>query len=529
MEFVSEYVDVFADLFRGNQNSHGVHVPEKNPKEGEKAPGKSFTRSEMVTHDHLLRHLHGEESIGVNPLNDFGNLRFAVIDVDVYPLDPKKYLSILGSVSLPFVGFRSKSGGLHLFIFFAQDTDAKIVLPLLQQVRQLLGLPKDTEIFPKQTKLAGDKKAGNWINLPYFDHKKTKRYAYDCEGKELSLGEALKLAEASKTTAATIAKRLEDAALSEAPPCLQTIYAAGGAGMGHRNAFLFNAAVYLKARYGKEYAEKLHIFNNNMRKPIDSAELDRTIISSHNKGDYTYKCDEGILASVCDKGLCKERTYGKGTGTVSDLSFEQLIQVQSSVPYYKWLINGAEMMFYSEAELLSQTKFRELCLRLLHKVPNQLKPNAWNEVLNRALSNIVLETVESNDDLSDDALWLTKASEFFARRKALRPSQVEDGLVWVTDKNELLFKGAKFLEYMDKTGLFRQFKKTQHRNLLKQLGAQNAKLNYPDKPNAGRVWSINLTELHYKGIFQSIKGVDNEPDYNEESMTPLDFIGEEKF
>lgn len=525
MEFVSKHADAFAELFRGNQSSHGVHIPEKNPVEGKKAEGKSFTRRESVTHDHVLRHLHGEESIGVSPLDNNGNIRFAVIDVDVYPLVPIRYLNILYRAGLPFIGFRSKSGGLHLFLFFSQDTSAVDAMPLLQEIRQLLGLPADTEIFPKQTRLVGDS-VGNWINLPYFNHKDTPRYAYSSDGKALTLEEALNVGESSKTNIKDLKKSLAALPMASAPPCLQTIYMAGGAEEGSRNGFLFNCATYMKARFGKEFAENLHLLNSKMDAPIEYLELDKTVISSHNKGDYSYQCTDPVLSCYCNKQVCVQREYGKGTSAVSDLSFEQLVQVQSSVPYYKWFVNGAEMIFYSENELMNQTKFRELCLRLLHKVPNQLKANAWNEVLNRALTNLKIETVEAEDDLSEDSLWLSKVTEFFSRCPAMRPSQVEEGLVWRTEDDELAFKGAKLLEYLDKTNLFRHFKKTQHRNLLKAyMGAKKGKLFYKDLDKSSRVWMLDLVELHSRGIFMDI---DADDEYDKE-LTPLDFLGKEDY
>ena len=524
MEFARQYVDAYAEVFKGNQTAHGVHIPENKVKKGEKAKGKSFTRREKLTADHILKHLHGEESIGVNPLNHEGKVNFVVIDVDVYPVDPTHYLAILKRAGLPFIGFRSKSGGLHLYLFFSSAVLAAKVLPLMQTVRQILGLPKDTEIFPKQTRLIGDQ-IGNWINLPYFDYTKPVRQAYSFEGDMLSLTDALTAIQDSKVSFAGFEEAIAQAPLSEAPPCLQTIFMHGGAEEGSRNCYLFNCAIYLKARFGKDFAENLHALNKKTLHPIEYEELDRTVVASHNKGDYSYQCQDPGLSQYCDKALCILRTYGKGAGTVSDLSFEKLVQVQCSTPYYKWYVNGAEMIFYSESELMNQQKFREMCLRFLHKVPNQLKNPAWDGVLNRALANIELEIVEAEDDMSEDSLWLSKVLEFFSRPQAMRPSQVEDGLVWQSEDNELHFKGAKLLEYLDKTNLFRHFKKAQHRDLIDKLGAKNTKLRYTDLGKAGRTWALNLFHLHEKGLFLEI----SKTQFDEKDMTPLDFIGEEKF
>lgn len=525
MSSARQYVDQFSELFQGNKNVHGVHIPEKEKVEGKKAKGESFTKTEPVTDMHYLKHLFGEESLGIVPVDENGETSFGAIDIDVYPTGPQKYISAFAKAKLPFVPFKTKSGGLHLMCFFSKPTSAAHVISILQDVRDLLGLPKDTEIFPKQTRIMPGKQ-GNWINLPYFKYNEPDRYAYDLNGQPLSIGDALNYCSSSRVDLKTFQTIMKEIPMSTAPPCLQTIFMLGGATEGHRNLFLFNCAVFLKAKFGKDFATHLHDLNRRMDKPIAYEELDRTVISSHNKGDYSYQCNEGLLSEYCNKESCDLRAYGKETGVISDLTFEQLIQVNSATPYYKWYVNGAEMVFFSEAELMNQAKFRELCLRLLHTVPNTLKANAWNNILNRALKNIKIEEVEAVDDLSDDSLWVSKVTEFFTRRKAMRPSQVEDGLVWHAGDNILHFKGAKILEFLEKTRMFHHFKKTQHRDLLKQLGAVKTKLRYSDVNKTGRTWRINLDELHKDGLFLDVKVNDAE---FEENMEPLDFIGEEKF
>lgn len=529
MAFARHYVEKFGELFRGNSDIYGVHVPEKTVVEGQKAKGRSFTKHEALNQQALLKHLHGEESIGVVPLDSNGNVRFAAIDVDVYPLNPSHYLQLLVSAKLPLVGFRSKSGGLHLYCFFSEDSSAAKVRPLMDKIRQLLGLAKSTEIFPKQTRLVAGQN-GNWINLPYFNFQDTARYAYDYDGNQLSLDEALSLCFSLRTTVKSLSECLEQVPMAEAPPCLQTLYMSGAVGEGNRNLFLFNCATYLKARFGKDFADKLHQLNGLLGAGLEYEELDRTIIASHNRGDYSYQCHEGVLAEFCDKEECGLRKYGKGTGAVSDLSFEQLIQYKCSTPYYKWFVNGVEMVFYNESELMSQTKFRELCLRLLYKVPNKLTDKAWGGILNRALKNIKIEDIEDNDDMSESSVWLTKVEEFFSRRKALRPSQIEEGLVWIDDtKQDMFFKGTKILEFLDKTNMFKHFKHSQHRDMLKKLGCTMSKLHYPEKGKSYRAWKLNLKEAQKHGACMQITANDVTEEFDEKDMKPLDFIGEEKY
>jgi len=256
MQFVREFIDIFADLFRGNRHSYTVSYPENENEEenktieennNKKIETKYSYKTKEFTQEQLLKHIHGEYSVGINPLNEFGNIRFSVIDVDVYPTNPLKYINILIRINLPLIGIRSKSGGLHLFVFFKQDTEATQAKPVMKSIVQLLGLPKETEILPNRTKLVGKQK-GKTINLPYFRHKTTREYAYDAKGKKLEISDFLSYAKKSQITLKELTLRIAAIPLSVAPPCLQTLYVNGGVKKGQRNIFLFNCAVYLKAR-----------------------------------------------------------------------------------------------------------------------------------------------------------------------------------------------------------------------------------------------------------------------------------------
>lgn len=527
MKSIQAHVEKFKELFRGNADAYGLHIPEKNPVEGQKAQGKSFTKTEPLTHEHYLEHLCGEASIGIIPIDANHNIRFGAIDVDEYPSKPEFYLRLLQRAKLPLVAFRSKSGGLHLYVFFSVDTPAAKAVPVLDKIRQLLGLASDTEIFPKQKRLLPNQ-TGNYINIPYFDFEKTARYAYGSDGKELSLAEALHYAYTSRTTVGELQEILDEMPLAVAPPCLQTIYMSGGADEGERNCFLFNCGVYLKARFGKEFGENLHLLNSKMLHPLEYEELDKTTIASHNRQDYTYQCGNSILKNYCDKAMCASRKFGKGGGEISDLTFEKLIQVKSTSPYYIWYVNGEEMIFYNESELMNQNKFRELCLRKLHIVPDRLTDKAWNKTLNRALEQIEVEEVESVDDLSRDSLWVNKVGEFLSRQRALRPSQLEQGLVWFDNsKGRLHFKGTKMLEFLDACPAFRDFTPAKHRTLLKEIGAKQGRVRYADMSSSiARTWYIKLEEVQKEGLFLDIETPNK---VNGEKFEALNFAGEEKF
>jgi len=526
MQFVMQYLEKFAELFSGNKEHYGVHIPEKNPKEGEKAKGKSWTEHSEVTQDLYLQHLHGKQSIGIIPVNSSGNIRFAAIDVDVYPLNPTLYLNLLKRAGLPLVGFRSKSGGLHLYLFFSEDTAANKVLPYLNTIRQLLALPKDTEIFPKQSRVVGTS-TGNFINIPYFNVSKTARYAYDYEGNKLDLEAGINLCYNSRVTLTNLIEILSELPLAQAPPCLQTIYLSGAELENERNIFLFNCAVYLKARFGEDFQESLYLLNEHITNPLNVEELDKTVVQSHRKRDYTYQCKNGILSGYCDKEICGNRKYGITSDNISNLSYEKLTQVKSAEPYYIWTVNGVEMHFYNETELMNQNKFRELCLRQLHLVPKRLTDNAWIAILNRALDGIVIEEVDEVDDISVDSLWIGKVTEFLSRQIAINPKQIEDGLIWYDAKKKYLhFKGALLLEFLEQSSMFKSMSSTKHRELLKKLGAKQDRLNAGNGAIV-RSWSLNLPAAQKSGYLLTI-AVDK---FSEEdlSFAPIDFEEDSEF
>ena len=173
-----------------------------------------------ITEADYKQHLDGTKSIGIQPCNDNNLARFGAIDIDpkVYKeLDIKKYLDIIQEKELPLIPIKSKSGGLHLYLFTKEFVKAKVIRDFLEQVLFLFKLPITTEIFPKQTKLGsdtnGNKVNGNFINLPYFGKKE--RVALDPSGKEISFDVFLQCVELNKVDSKQL-KELSDSLIQKA-------------------------------------------------------------------------------------------------------------------------------------------------------------------------------------------------------------------------------------------------------------------------------------------------------------------------
>jgi hypothetical protein len=271
------------------------------------------------------QHLDGIKSIGIQPCNDDGLARFGAIDIDpkIYKnLDVKYYLHIIQEKELPLIPIKSKSGGLHLYVFTKEFVKAKAIKDFLEQVLFLFKLPITTEIFPKQTKLGnntdGDKLNGNFINLPYFN--KTERVALDPSGKEIPFGLFLHCVELNKVTSEKlkeisnniIQKELTGGAdeFKDGPPCLEVL--SKNKMTDGRDRFLYNYMVFAKKKYADNWKNKVLQAGRNYFEfnPTWTDDHIMTKIKYWEKQEKGHTCNDELLSPVCIKSECVKRKFG---------------------------------------------------------------------------------------------------------------------------------------------------------------------------------------------------------------------------
>ena len=271
------------------------------------------------------QHLDGIKSIGIQPCNDDGLARFGAIDIDpkIYKnLDVKYYLHIIQEKELPLIPIKSKSGGLHLYVFTKEFVKAKAIKDFLEQVLFLFKLPITTEIFPKQTKLGnntdGDKLNGNFINLPYFN--KTERVALDPSGKEIPFGIFLNCLELNKVTSEKlkeisnniIQKELTGGAdeFKDGPPCLEVL--SKNKMTDGRDRFLYNYMVFAKKKYADNWKNKVLQAGRNYFEfnPTWTDDHIMTKIKYWEKQEKGHTCNDELLSPVCIKSECVKRKFG---------------------------------------------------------------------------------------------------------------------------------------------------------------------------------------------------------------------------
>lgn len=482
-------LSTYLNLFTGHKDFYGCHIY-KEVEQGKKEKGSSFTKTEPLIPSHYKDHLEGKQGLGIIPIDANNNVRFMVFDVDIIDIDVTRFININNEYELPFNFFRSKSGGLHIYVFFNEDVKAKKGIEYMERYLHIFGLSKDTEIFPKQSRLLKNQK-GNWINLPYYNYEKTNQYLYNEKGKRISFSSAMLNLSKRKINFTQFKEIYENLPFNDAPICLQSIFIHKK--VINRNMFLFDTVTYLKSK-GEDYEEKIRHINQDLLKPLPENELQKTIINSQRKKSYSYRCKEEPMCDNCNKDLCAGREFGYGGDQVSKLSFENLIQVRADQPYYKWTVNGIVMTFYSEAELRDQMKFSDYCMRELHVVPNILKRDKWFKILEQAFKEIVIEEVNPEDDISPGAMFLSFLQEFLLNRAyAKNKNQIQLNRVYKDDEyKEFIFKKEALLNFLFVQKNFRYFTIVEVQDRLKRIGAIAKRYYCGDKLTL-RIWSIPFT------------------------------------
>ena len=493
-----QIADSYSRLFTGNKSAHGVHVYGKEKSKKGKREGKSWTEAKPPTDEDYTNHLNGKKGLGIVPIDHNNKVTFCVIDVDDYSEKVESYVNQIYSNNMPLLPFRSKSGGLHLYIFFQNEVSATLAIDTMKKFIALLALKDDTEIFPKQKKLRkGDN--GNWINLPYYNLGQPTFGAMQ-NGLQSELGDILSIefmieeVRRKTQTPESLEEFFDNLPLQDAPPCLQAIYMKGDT--THRNDYLFNIACYYKSKYGDSFEQYVVEANSMLVDPLDLKELTATV--TRNKGkDYTYKCTQEPICSFCNKIECSKREFGITGMYISQLNFEEFYQYKTEPPYYEWIVNEKPLKFFKEVDIIRQDKFRELCIRDLHILPNRLKDITWTRIVNTALSNVKIKEVNPEDDISPGGMFNEYLTEFLTRRSiAQSKEQILIDRVWRdNEKKVYVFKSKDFMHFLIHMKTFRYFGHTEIQDKLRTMGAVPSKYYISKQIGSVRAWLLPYESL----------------------------------
>lgn len=488
---MDEAIVRFTRRFAGFERAFGQYVVVGDPAPGTKATGKARTVRASLTEAAWREHLTGKTGLGVIPVREDGTCVFAAIDVDRYDADHVAEEARVRAFGIPLVVCRTKSGGLHLYLFTNEPVQAKSLRKYLKKWSTILG-HGGSEIFPKQDRIQEPDGVGSWINLPYFDGDRTLRYAI-ADGKALTLSGFLDHADAVAVSADALKtwKPIErDAGVEydDAPPCIRHLV---GAGLveGNRNEALFAIGVYLKKKHGEAWEGMLGAFNRDRVQPSLSLVELGNLAKSLERKDYAYPCSRAFLAAACDKDVCAQGEYGVARpGRDPGITFEGLIKVETDPPTWLVTINGSRVSMFTE-DLLCQRRFHTVLVESANILPRTMRNDAWNELMRSWLETVV--TIEAPPDAGRSGQVLSAINYFVTERpRARNIEEVMIGKCWA-DGGRVYFRSADLMKYLD-TGRFRGVTARDVWNMLRKQGASTKQVRI--KKQVVRLWGVEVAE-----------------------------------
>ncbi len=468
-------------LFTGYEGQHGTHgMPDLDPngvKWGIKKTAKTIKRA--VTVEMWQDHIDGKRPLGIPPICKDNTCLWGSIDIDQYDVDLTAVVRRIEELKLPLVPCRSKSGGLHLFMFFAQPVAADAAQGILRDLAASLGFA-GCEIFPKQTKVIeerGDKP--NWIVMPYFGSdyggKLKMQRGIKKTGAEMTIGEFLTLAEKKMVTLDQLAELAQPARVAaptsgkgkklnganpdgkrpkspygDGPPCLQHL-AASGFPEGGRNNALFHIGVYLKKAHPTDWQQHLEADNQAYMKPPLPTEEVNQVIKGLQKKDYEYKCKDQPMESHCNSVVCRGRKHGVGVGgTYPEIL--GLDKLESDPPVWFVDIPGHRIPMTTD-DLQNYRRFHKMCMSTANVCYKMIPEPVWFSIIGEAMQKV--NTIEAPEDISVAGVFLEMLETFLTNR--MRGNSKEDllrGAPWEDEEaGRHYFQLAPLEKFLQREGV----------------------------------------------------------------------------
>lgn len=471
----------FLRLFRGNLRSYGRWDPGK-PKDKQSITEKDHDGFKPeVFEKAFAAHLDGGVGVGIVPVRDDGTTLWGAIDLDNHgsdkDMDIRAVEKKVADKGFPLIPCRSKSGGVHLYIFFSEPVRADMVKAVLTRWAKELEVDGVDCIYPKQGRLSinseGVQALGNWINLPYYGSTDGdgagRRFAVS-NGKKLTLEGFLLHAESNAVDNVSLQRYFSDD-LSELPPCLKARLQSGGFAGGERNEGTYQVAVFCRKRDPESARDAAHDLAQRFMTdhPLSFKERDKTIRSAVGSRSNNYKCQN--FTDVCDREACRKLKYGISEGEYEAMSaratmpaFHSLIKYRNAEPMRFDLSVGEEenarkIEGLTIDELVSFPELRKAVMAKTHVVLPRLKADEWDKILRSLFEEVQIEDVP--EDSTPEGMVRIRLFEFL-RKADLKSEgdQAKDREALVrgvpvvqlyNDERVVMFRHVDFVAYLSKT------------------------------------------------------------------------------
>jgi hypothetical protein len=402
-----KFIEIFTGLSRdfGTADLSRLQI---DPSTGKARPVYGWAHSPIKDQDYL-DHLNGKQSIGIQPCDDKGLARFGAIDIDdkqhSYSNFPyKKYLDIIAEHKLPIVPVKSKSGGLHLYLFTKEPIRAVAIRNFLEGLLFTLKLPTNIEIYPKQTELGKDSEGkwnmGQYINLPYYN--KTERVGFNLDGTTFTFDQFVEVAESNTYSADELeeftiehTKSLLNGGgeeFNDGPPCLAIL--TKNKLRDGRDRFLYNYMVFAKKKYPDDWEKMVIAAPGKYFEPGANGVIDWTEtktkqkLKSWGKETKGHTCNEDPIQPVCMKAECRKRTFGY----LSDKkrvfpSLSGLQKITYAEPQYTFNVTLSDGQTTKEVraknikQIIELDNIRAIIGAAADMIPPKIKQNEFQDIL----------------------------------------------------------------------------------------------------------------------------------------------------
>jgi len=498
-------------LFRGLECAHGTYSREERGANGVKQEIKKTARTlrEPVTLEMWEQHLAGTRPLGVIPIREDSTCLWAAIDVDKYDIDHGALVTQLEQLRVPAIVCRTKSGGAHIYMFFDEPIGAGAVLSRLRELSATLG-HGDAEVFPKQDQLLLEKgDLGNWLNMPYFGGDKTERYAYRPDGRGLAIGDFLDMAERSRISPDAFARlqfRRSLPEMSDGPPCLEHLCATK-IGVGSRNNGLFALGVLAKKMEPDTWETLLERWNHAYISPPGSGEDVAMVARSLRRKEYSYKCSDQPLVSVCNMALCRTRKYGIGqSGAARILESVTILATEPPLFFVNMRMGGT--VECGPDELLSSRDFQRLVLSQLREVIPIYKTDDWLRQVQACVAEAT--TIEAPREVSITGQFEELLERFCTDRHAAHDrEEIVLGKPWVdTERGRVWFRLRDLQDMLDRHR-FRDLSRGQITTRIGQMGGGSGFMNMRGK--GVNLWWIPTERLTWQTSATPTPEIDEAP------------------
>ena len=467
----------FAEIFSGLKRNFGIAYLDEftiDEKTGKKKPKKYGWSFKEITDKHYSDHIKGKTSIGIQPCDDDGMASFGAIDIDdtehSYANFPyKKYLDIIRESNLPLIPVKSKSGGLHLYVFLKEKTKAVFLRNFLEGLLFTLKLKPTTEIYPKQTELGFDEEKKEWsngqyINLPYFNE--NERVAINYDGTSFTLEQFIKVVNHNKKTK----EELEEFSLAlvktvlqggpdefnDGPPCLQIM--AKEPLVDKRDRWLYNYMVFAKKKYSDSWqgvlkaAPQKYFIKDSNGVVLDDWGSEKKILdkikSATKNNTKGYTCTQEPIVNFCMKSECLKRKYGVGSDRRRMFPpLSNLVKINYPEPEYTFNVELPESKGSKavRAKDIKQIKDQEELRALIMKTANifvaKVKGDDFENVIAKLFPPV--EIHQPPKGTTPDELLHEYLQEYVNGPKAKSYASFKSGAVLIED-GYAYFKFANF-------------------------------------------------------------------------------------